>query len=294
MSGPCQLEVTRAIAWSGRLCFGCHMQMIVPPQDSRPSLRPPSFRAARTILALILREMGATYGNSPGGYIWAVLQPLGMIYIMSIAFSLFVRSPALGTSFILFYATGYLPYGLYGEISSKTARALRYSSALLAYPGVTWIDALLARFILTLLTDVAVMCIVITAILLSVDTHTVINIVPIGTAIFLAALFGLGVGLMNCLLGGLFPLYAIAWGIVSRPLMIASCVLFLYEDVPRVVQDILWWNPLVHVTGLFRRGVFPTYDATYVSLTYGFGMALTLIALGLIFLRAYYKNVLEK
>ena len=270
------------------------MQMTAPPQDSRPSLRPPSFRAARTILALILREMGATYGNSPGGYVWALLQPLGIIYIMSIAFSLFVRSPALGTSFILFYATGYLPYALYAEIGNNTARALRYSSALLAYPGVTWIDALLARFILTLLTDVAVMSIVITAILLSVDAHTVINIAPILTAIGLAALIGLGVGLMNCLLGGLFPLYAIAWGIVSRPLMIASCVLFLYEGVPGAVQDILWWNPLVHVTGLFRRGLYPTYDASYVSLTYGFGLALTLIALGLIFLRAYYKSVLEK
>ena len=47
-----------------------------PPQ---PMLKPPRFRALRTITALILREMGSTYGMSPGGYVWAVLQPVGMV-----------------------------------------------------------------------------------------------------------------------------------------------------------------------------------------------------------------------
>lgn len=256
--------------------------------------KPPSYRAIRTIAALVLREMGSSYGDSPGGYIWAILQPLGMIAILSVAFSLIVRTPPLGTSFILFYATGYLPFHLYMVIAKKTATSLRYSRALLAYPSVTWLDAILARLILTTITEIAVICIVMGSILMTVETRTVIDILPMIQAVTLAIFIGLGVGMINCLLGGLFPVWILFWGIISRPLVIASGVLFLYRDMPPLVQNILWWNPLIHVTGLSRSGVYPTYDASYVSITYSLGVALVLIMLGLVFLRAHYKSVLEQ
>lgn len=258
------------------------------------SHRPPSYRATRTITALILREMGSAYGDSPGGYLWAILQPLGMIALLSVMFSLVLRTPPLGTSFILFYATGYLPFHLYSVVARKTATSLRYSRALLAYPSVTWIDAILARLILTSITEITVMGIVMGAILMTVEMRTIIDILPMMLAVTLAILIGLGVGLINCLVGGLFPVWNIVWGIVSRPLVIASGVLFLYRDMPPFVQDILWWNPLLHVTGLARSGFYPTYDASYVSVPYTLGVALVLIALGLVFLRAYYKSVLEQ
>ena len=82
----------------------------------------------RTIIALVLREMGATYGQSPGGYVWAIVQPIGIIVILSIGFSLLVRSPSLGTSFLLFYATGFLPFDMYSILTQKISAALKYLS----------------------------------------------------------------------------------------------------------------------------------------------------------------------
>lgn len=262
---------------------------------SRP-IRQPSvlFKTTRTIVALMLREMGSTYGRSPGGYVWAILEPVGIIIVLATAFSLLIRTPSLGTNFILFYATGYLSFSLYSNLSSKVETSLRYSRPLLAYPGVTWLDAVLARFALNIITGATVMCIVLTGILLVIDTQTAVDIRPLLTAIAMAACIGFGVGALNCVLVGLYPVWGQLWNIVSRPLFLASCVLFIFEDVPTPVQSILWWNPLVHVTGLFRTGIYPTYHATYVSLTYGFGVGLTLTALGLIFLRAHYKRVLEQ
>tara|TARA_R110002051_G_scaffold242858_2_gene303042 strand:- start:244 stop:1065 length:822 start_codon:yes stop_codon:yes gene_type:complete len=270
------------------------MEPVSLPPRAQPSLKPPSFGAFRTIMALILREMESTYGRSPGGYLWAIVQPVGMILLLSLAFSLLVKAPSLGTSFIFFYATGYLPFDFYSAMQGKITAALRYSRPLLAYPSVTWMDAILARFILNFLTSTTLFFIVMTAIILVVDTRAVIDVFPIIVAILMTASLGLGIGLMNCLLSGLWPVWAIIWGILSRPLFLASGVLFLYEDMPREVQDILWWNPLMHVTGLLRTGFFPTYNASYVSLSYGFGWALILIALGFIFLRANYKRVLEQ
>lgn len=263
------------------------------PRPDQPRLTPPRFGAVRTITALILRDMNTTYGRSPGGYVWAVLESVGIILILSLTFSFVVRTPSLGTSFILFYATGWLSFGFYTEVEGKTRRTLRSVSTLMAYPRVTWLDAVLGRTLLASLTEATTMVLVFGGILLLVDTHVSLSMPPILTALALAWLLGLGVGLIDCLLSGLFQLWAIAWGIITRPLMIASGVLFVYDDLPRGAQDILWWNPLMHVTGLFRTGFYDTYDAAYVSLPYVFGLGLTLTMLGLIFMRAWYKLVLE-
>lgn len=259
-----------------------------------PSLKPPRFRTARTVGALVLREMGSTYGRSPGGYIWAVVQPLGTIIVMTLAFSLIIKSPPLGTSFILFYATGFLPFDTYQLLAARIGAALTYSRPLLAYPGVIWLDAVIARFLLNLLTQITVFALVIYGIMHFVDTHAKVDLAPIATGIAMAATLGLGVGLMNCLLTGYFPIWQRLWEIINRPLFLASGVFFLYDDMPPVAQDILWWNPLIHVTGEVRMGFYPTYEASYVSLSYGFGVGMVLILFGLLFLRRGYRAVIRR
>ena len=53
--------------------------------------------------------------------------------------------PLIGTNFPLFYASGYLVFQMYHDIANKVATSLRFSRPLLAYPAVTFVDALLAR-----------------------------------------------------------------------------------------------------------------------------------------------------
>ncbi len=268
-----------------------HTQPTLPAMQN---LRPPSFRSLRTIMALILREMESTYGREPGGYLWAIVQPIGMIVLLSAAFSLLVRNPPLGTSFIFFYATGYLPFDTYGVIAGKITVAMKYSRPLLFYPRVTWIDTVIARFLLNAITQTVVFCIILGGIAMMFETRASLQIVPVIEAMIAAMIIGFGIGVMNCVLTGLYPVWGLIWNILTRPLFIASGVLFLYEEMPRFTQEILWWNPLMHVTGLMRRGLYPTYDASYVSLPYCYGFGLVLSAVGLILLRANYKTVLQQ
>jgi capsular polysaccharide transport system permease protein len=242
----------------------------------------------------MLREMASTYGSSPGGYFWALLQPIGMLVVLSFGFSLVIRAPALGTSFMLFYAAGFLPFNLYGEIQSKVSGTLGYAKALLAYPAVTWIDAVFARLLLNLLTNLVVMSIVFTGIFIYDGINTSLDPFTIMNAIMMATLFGLGVGLMNAVLNGLFPVWRNIWSIATRPLFLASGVLNLYEGMPSAAQNVLWWNPLFHITATGRAGFFPTYEATFVSYAYVYGLSLILILLGLIFMRANYTRILER
>lgn len=173
-----------------------------PPAGAGISRR---FIVGRTVMALVLREMSTRYGRSPGGYVWAILEPLGAILILGFGFSLLMRAPSLGTSFLLFYATGYLPFNLYQSLSVTVARSISFSKALLFYPTVTWVDALLARFLLNLLTGLLVTYILFVGILMFTETRVVLQAGPIVELLTLAALLGLGIGTLNCALMGLFP-----------------------------------------------------------------------------------------
>jgi capsular polysaccharide transport system permease protein len=81
--------------------------------------------AGRVIMALMLREMTTKYGRTPGGYVWAILEPVAMIVVLSFGFSLVMRSPSLGNSFIVFYASGFLPFNQYRTLEAWLPRHCR-------------------------------------------------------------------------------------------------------------------------------------------------------------------------
>lgn len=253
-----------------------------------------SFATLRSVMALILREMATRYGRSPGGYIWAIVEPMAMILILAVAFSALVRTPPLGNNFILFFATGVLPFQLYGAIGNCVARALTFSRSLLFYPAVTWVDAVIARFALNLLTDVLVMLLLFIVFVSITDITLFLEVGPIITAISLAAMLGLGVGLVNCVLFGFFPVWMNIWGILNRPMFFISGVLFMYEAMPPHLQGYLWYNPLMHITSLMRAGFYPTYDAEFASPLYVICCAVPLIFLGLLLLGRFHREILNR
>ena len=269
-----------------------------PPPTAMPAwragLRHDLRSSLSTIVALMLREMSTRYGRSPGGYLWALLVPMGGIAVMAFGFSLVLQTPPLGNSFMLFYATGMLPFSQFTELDNTVSRALRYSKALLAYPAVRWIDAILARFLLNLLTKLVVTAIVLSSIMMISDTRTFVDVGAIVMALSMAAALGFGMGVMNCALDGLFPAWEMIWSIITRPIFLASGVLLLYRDMPPNVQEILWWNPLLHVVGEMRAGFYPLYESSYISPTYVFGVALSLLAMGLLLVRRHHLTILNE
>ena len=114
----------------------------------------------RTIVALILREMTTSYGRSPGGYIWAVAEPVVGIALLTFIFSLAFHAPPVGPSFALFYASGLVPFLVYVDISNKISQSVNFSAPLLTYPRVTIIDAVLARALLNIATQALVMSLI--------------------------------------------------------------------------------------------------------------------------------------
>lgn len=235
----------------------------------------------RVTAALIIRETAARYGNKPGGYIWAILDPLAHVLIMTVLFSVIARTPPLGTDFALFFATGYLPFSAYQGMSVFVASAVRANKNLFSYPIVAPIDAVVSRYILQFMTSVLV-TIVIFAICTSETKHLHdINMGIVVASFTLATLLGVAVGMMNIPLFNDYPLWEKIFGLINRPLFMISGVLLLPDAMPGQIHDFLLWNPLVHIIMWFRTGIYPSYKAGGLDIMYVVEVAVVMIMIGL-------------
>lgn len=248
---------------------------------------------ARSVFALMLREMVTSFGRSPGGYAWAILEPVAAIAVLSIVFSMAFHAPALGNNFPLFYASAYLPFMMFMDISNKIATSVRFSQSLLAYPVITITDVLLSRFLLNMLTHILVAFCVLGGIMVLFNVHVELDMMTIFNAYGMAAVLGLGIGTLNCYLFMAYPINERLWQILTRPLVIISGLFFLFETIPTPYRDWLWYNPLFHVTGEMRSGLYAVYDAHYVSSFYVYGLGAILFAFGFLLLSKTYRDLIE-
>ncbi|GGL78933.1 ABC transporter permease [Wenxinia marina] len=260
----------------------------------RPVRRTMRFAGPRTVAALILREMVSSYGRSPGGYAWLIIEPvLGILFITAFFMLVGLRTPALGTNFGMFMATGMLPFTMFTDLSNKTAQSINYSRALLAYPRVTYIDAILARTGLAVLTNLLVTFLLLTGIRMIWETRTVVVIEPILLSLTMAVALGVGMGLLNCFLFTRFQIWQRVWSIATRPLFFISGILILYESIPAPWNGYFIYNPLIHVTASMRAGFYVGYEATYVDPGYVFLVSGILGLWGLLMLHRFHRDLLE-
>ena len=243
-------------------------------------------------MALMLREMSTTYGRSPGGYIWAILEPAAGVALLSLVFSLAFRSPPLGVNFPIYYATGLIPFICFNDISQKVATSLKFSKQLMAYPTVTFVDAILARFLLGAITQLLIGYVIFFGIMTVFETRVMPDLPTIAMAYALVMLLGLGIGVLNCFLMSRFDIWQRIWLIATRPLFIISGIFFLFESIPVPYRDWLWYNPILQIIGLMRRGFYPSYDATYVSVSYLAGIGMLSLVAGLFLLYRYHRDIL--
>ncbi len=254
----------------------------------------PRFVFLRSVLALMIREMTTTYGRSPGGYLWAFAEPAGGVAMMTLVFSMIARNPPVGDNFPLYFASGLLPFMMYQSVVAKVGGAIRYSKPLLAYPSVTYLDAITSRLLLTVLTEIMVSLVVLVVIIQIYGLKLNIDYLACVEAVLLAVSLGLGIGLVNCYLISMVPIWQSVWSVLNRPLFLISGVFFLLDPLPEHVRDPLLWNPLAHPIMVLRRGLFDTYDAPYAAPSYVFVVSLCLGTIGMLLLHRYHRVILDE
>lgn len=262
---------------------------VAPPQSPKP----PRFRMARVVAALVLRETGSRDSRASLGFLWNVIEPVVSIAILSLLFSLISRTPRLGTNFPLYYVTGVVPFHLYMSISRQVAGSMRFSRNLLGLPSVTVIDLITARFLLSALINVCIFVIMLFLLNTYYDLHLRPDMGAVLSGLSMAMALGLGLGTLNSVLFPASAIYESVWGLVNRPLVLVSGVMFHIEDLPEPIFAVLKWNPAAQVVAQMRHAFYPSYDIAWVSPAYVLLIAAVCFAFGLLGLYRYIFDVLD-
>jgi capsular polysaccharide transport system permease protein len=248
---------------------------------------------ARVLFALVMREMTTRFGRSSGGYVWAVLEPAASVAIMVAVFSQMAHAPPLGRDFGLFYATGYMAFAIWRDVSGVVGGSITANRALLTFPRVTILDTILARFLLQTLTSGLVCALVIGGIVALSRDQARFDLAAALAAFAAGCALGLSLGAFNSLLFACSPTWERTYGVITRPMFIVSGVFFLHDAMPPAIQDVLWWNPLSHVVGLMRVAFYPAYEPSWISPAYlAMWIAAPLVAAALL-IRVLRVRILE-
>lgn len=270
------------------------MQVLSPPLAPPASHGPVRLRWMRVLFALVVREMSTKFGRSWGGYLWAIVEPLGGIFLLTFIFSLALRKPPLGTNFALFYASGVVPFFLFNKVTGSVSGAINSNRGLLTYPVVQPLDAVFAKFITDFLTMFVIGVILFSAIILWNGLPVSLDVAAIFNGYLLMGLLGLGFGTMNCVIHGFWPTWRHIWNVLTKPLFFVSGMFYTFELMPPKAQAWLWWNPLIHGVGLMRSGLYSSYDPDYINVAYVLVVALSLFVVGAYLLRRHGTRLLER
>jgi capsular polysaccharide transport system permease protein len=244
-----------------------HMQGAAPRHEDEGLLADLTLRR-RTIGALLLREAKTRFGRSRLGYVWAIVEPISHIAVMSLVYWAVNRQAPVGASVIMFFATGVLPFFLFHKTALHLGAAVRGSQKVLRMPYVSPMDMVVARAILEFITWSAVVCILLMTLMMlglaEAPDHPEVSLM----AALVTFGLGCGVGLVNATAMTLWTSWVRIYTTLTRPLYIFSAIFFSIDQVPSSLQYWLSWNPVLHAVQWFRSGFRADYETSVLDLEY--------------------------
>ncbi|MEO8355345.1 MAG: ABC transporter permease [Chloroflexota bacterium] len=232
------------------------------------------------IFQLVRRDIVARYKRSLLGIAWTMLQPLGMMIVLTVVFSQ-----------LFGHLDGYAAYLLSGLIAwtffAQTTTAAVHQSV--------WGGALMRRIYIphtafsvasvgTGVVNLTLSLIPLLAILLIVKRPITWAILFIPIPILLLTAFALGVGLLLSSLAVRFPDISEMYQILIQAWMYLTPIMYPSDIIPEAYRAwLLYLNPMYYLILMFR---VPIYDGVLPSLPLsimGTGISLLTLAIGWIY-----------
>mgnify|MGYP003368142079 CR=1 FL=1 len=253
----------------------------------------PVFVQARVVWALILRETQTRFGDTRLGYVWALIEPIAHVAILSGLYKLLQRSAPVGT-LETFFITGIMPFFLFNHTASRLSRALSANFMLLRLPPVTALDVMAARAILQGVTWVVVFLILLIGLTLMGKGLWPAHPEVCALAALVTFFLGCGVGMINAVLNGLFKSWDRVYTALTRPLYLLSGIFYVVDYLPEQARRALSWNPLVHAIEWFRTGFFRNFTSLTLDPQYLITWAVGSMFLGLCLERVFRSRIITR
>ncbi len=247
----------------------------------------------RVLGALVLRDMRTRFGRTFMGYVIIVAWPLSHLLGLMSLYLVTRRVAPVGASVPIFLGTGILPYILCLYPARQIMTSLLQNHPLLLFPVVKATDVVLARGILEILT--AFWVTLIFAIILFVCG---VDIAPVHyqeaiQAILATIYLGFAIGFISALLYKLTRAWLVAQVVLMITLYATAGVFFIPSALPDNIQNILWYNPLLHCVEWLRSAYYDGYGYGLLDRGYLVGFSTALVAIGLVMERAVRGRLLQ-
>jgi lipopolysaccharide transport system permease protein len=228
-------------------------------------IRPPSFSPAILLsglselfwyrdlfYTLAVHRIKVRYKQSALGLAWAFIQPLSLMLVYTVVFSLFTRIPSEGISYPLFVLSGILPWTFFQTALASSAQGLVSHQQMITkvyFPR----EIVPLTYVVSALFDLLIASIILSFMMAWYHvplTHQALYIIPILAIEFL---FASALGLLFSAFQVRFRDIGIAMPLLLQLWMFGSPVVYSFAQVPHRFRALYVLNPMVGIVENFRR-----------------------------------------
>jgi lipopolysaccharide transport system permease protein len=228
-------------------------------------IRPPSFSPAILLsglselfwyrdlfYTLTVHRIKVRYKQSALGLAWAFMQPLSLMLVYTVVFSLFTRIPSEGISYPLFVLSGILPWTFFQTALASSAQGLVSHQQMITkvyFPR----EIVPLTYVVSALFDLLIASIILSIMMVWYRvplTHEALYLAPI---LVIEFLFASGLALFFSALQVRFRDIGIAMPLLLQLWMFGSPVVYSFAQVPHRFRALYVLNPMAGIVENFRR-----------------------------------------
>jgi ABC-type polysaccharide/polyol phosphate export permease len=224
------------------------------------------------LFQLIRRDILTRYRRSVLGVAWTMLNPLGIMLVLSFVFSHIFTATRAYPAYIL---SGLMAWNFFSQSTTSAMNSLVWGGGLLqriyiprASFGISAIGSGMINLVLSFVPLVIVMAVT------GVPVRITAAFLPV--SILLLASFTLGLGLMISTVAVYFPDVAEMYQIILIAWMYLTPIIYPETAIPAKYQLFLHLNPLYYLVKLWRvplyDGRWPIWSEVWPAMLIAFGM----------------------
>jgi capsular polysaccharide transport system permease protein len=241
----------------------------------------------------MLRDVRTRYFGTPLGFVIATAFPLVNIFIVLAISTVAGRAAPYGDSAALWFGCGLVPFMAFQYMSRYTVLGIVMNKSLIGFPVVKIIDILLARGIVEVLNaGVVTLAAMFTFGLMGVDFMPSDPVQAV-YAMCACLLLGMGFGIVNGVIAGLIPFWAMGYGLFGIVMWAASGVVLSPENFPEAAQYWLSFNPALQGIVWMRSAYYEGYGENLLDKSYMVNFGITSLFLGLLLARLFRAPLLR-
>lgn len=232
------------------------------------------------VFFLVRRDITARYKRSVLGIAWTMLNPLGMMIVLSIVFSQVFRVTM--ENYPAYVLSGLIAWTFFSQTSANSISVIVWGGDLfqrIYIPRSIFVISTIITGLVNLFLSMVPLILVM--LVTKVPLSFTILLAPI--AMLFISLFSLGIGLLLSTIGIYFADIVEMYSIIVTAWMYLTPIIYPLTILPDSVQNWLQLNPMVHLVEFFRGYVFygqvPPIEIWLICL----GVSLATFVLGWVF-----------